>query len=67
MISLIGDILKYRSMVQPDATSNGTAKGGGTIQIKGTHGGEVVIDGLLVDRGNPLPITPAGKGKPRGS
>ena len=37
------DILKYRSMVQPDATSNGTAKGGGTIQITGMQGGEVVI------------------------
>jgi cytoskeletal protein CcmA (bactofilin family) len=60
------DILKYRSMVQPDATSNGTAKGGGTIQIKGTHGGEVVIDGLLIDRGNSVAYNPAGKGKSEG-
>ncbi len=60
------DILKYRSMVQPDATSNGTAKGGGTIQIKGTHGGEVVIDGLLIDRGNSVAYNPAGEGKPEG-
>ena len=31
------DILKYRSMVQPDPTSNGTAKGGVIFNITQKH------------------------------
>ena len=61
------DILKYRTMVQPTAESNGTAKGGGTMIIKIYNpNGEIVIDGLLFDRGNSISYNARGEGQPKG-
>ena len=61
------DILKYRTMVQPTAASNGTASGQGTMIIKVNNPqGEIVIDGLLFDRGNSISYNVKGEGKPDG-
>lgn len=61
------DVLKYRTMVQPTAASNGTASGLGTMIIKvNDPNGEVVIDGLLFDRGNSISYNAKGEGKPEG-
>lgn len=61
------DVLKYRTMVQPNAASNGTASGLGTMIIKVNNpDGEVVIDGLLFDRGNSISYNVRGEGKPEG-
>ena len=61
------DVLKYRTMVQPNATSNGTASGLGTMIIKTNNANqEVVIDGLLFDRGNSISYNAKGEGKPEG-
>lgn len=61
------DVLKYRTMVQPNAASNGTASGLGTMIIKVNNPeGEVVIDGLLFDRGNCISYNVRGEGKPEG-
>ena len=63
------DILKYRTMVQPNAESNGTAKGQGTMIIKvndPTQKGEIVIDGILFDRGNSISYNARGEGQPKG-
>lgn len=61
------DILKNRTMVQPDAASNGTSKGQGTMIIKVNNPtGEIVIDGLLFDRGNSISYNVRGEGKPEG-
>ena len=61
------DVLKYRTMVQPNAASNGTATGLGTMIVKVNNpNGEVVIDGLLFDRGNSISYNGRGEGKPEG-
>lgn len=61
------DILKYRTLVQPTAASNGTASGLGTMIIKVNNPqGEIVIDGLLFDRGNSISYNVKGEGKPDG-
>lgn len=61
------DVLKFRTMVQPNAASNGTASGLGTMIIKVNNpNGEVVIDGLLFDRGNSISYNVKGEGKPEG-
>lgn len=61
------DVLKYRTMVQPTAASNGTASGLGTMIIKVNNPeGEVVIDGLLFDRGNSISYNVKDEGKPEG-
>ena len=61
------DVLKYRTMVQPNPASNGTASGLGTMIIKVNNpNGEVVIDGLLFDRGNSISYNVRGEGKPEG-
>lgn len=61
------DVLKYRTLVQPNAASNGTATGLGTMIIKVNNpAGEVVIDGLLFDRGNSISYNVRGEGKPNG-
>lgn len=61
------DVLKYRTMIQPTAASNGTASGQGTMIIKvNNDNGEVVIDGLLFDRGNSIAYNAKGEGKPEG-
>ena len=61
------DILTHRTLVQPTAESNGTAKGGGTMIIKVNNpNGEIVVDGLLFDRGNSISYNARGEGKPKG-
>lgn len=61
------DVLKYRTLVQPNAASNGTATGLGTMIIRVNNpAGEVVIDGLLFDRGNSISYNVRGEGKPNG-
>lgn len=61
------DVLKHRTLVQPNAASNGTASGLGTMIIKVNNpNGEVVIDGLLFDRGNSISYNVRGEGQPEG-
>lgn len=61
------DVLKFKTMVQPNATSNGTASGLGTMIIKTNNAKEeVVIDGILFDRGNSISYNAKGEGKPEG-
>jgi hypothetical protein len=53
--------------VQPSPASNGTQNGQGTVQIQvKTPNTEVVIDGLIFDRGNSIAYNPKGEGKPNG-
>ena len=61
------DVLRYLTMVQPTPASNGTASGQGTmnIQVKKPNT-EVVIDGLIFDRGNSIGYNPKGEGQPEG-
>jgi len=61
------DVLKHLTMVQPTHESNGTASGQGTMQIQIKKAGtEVVIDGLIFDRGNTIAYNPKGEGQPEG-
>ena len=61
------DILKYMTMVQPTVESNGSQDGQGTMQIQvNSAGSEVVIDGLIFDRGNSIAYNPKGEGQPEG-
>ncbi|MCL1888748.1 MAG: DUF1565 domain-containing protein, partial [Kiritimatiellaeota bacterium] len=62
------DVLKHRTMIQPDPKSNataGTPMGTLSINVK-TKDAEVVIDGLIFDRGNSIAYNAAGEGKPEG-
>ena len=61
------DVLKYLTLVQPTPESNGSQDGQGTMQIQVKKPGtEVVIDGLIFDRGNSIAYNPKGEGKPEG-
>ena len=62
------DVLKYRTMIQPTPASNGTASGQGTIQLRSIKApnGYVVLDGLIMDRGNSIAYNARGEGKPEG-
>jgi len=61
------DVLVHRTMIQPTPASNGTVEGQGTIQIQVRRPGvEVVIDGLIIDRGNSISYNARGEGKPEG-
>ncbi len=61
------NVLKYLTMVQPTPESNGTQNGQGTIQIQVKEANtEVVIDGIIFDRGNSIAYNPKGEGKPEG-
>lgn len=62
------DVLKHRTMVQPTSASNGSASGQGTIQIKSVVApqDQVVIDGLIMDRGNSIAYNSKGEGRPEG-
>ena len=61
------DVLKHLTLVQPSPESNGTQKGQGTMQIQvKTPDTEVVVDGLIFDRGNSIAYNPKGEGKPEG-
>lgn len=62
------DVLKYRTLVQPTPASNGTASGQGTIQLKSivAPNDKVVLDGIIMDRGNSIAYNARGEGKPEG-
>ncbi|MCL2041057.1 MAG: DUF1565 domain-containing protein [Bacteroidales bacterium] len=62
------DVLKYLTMVQPTPEANGTTEAtGGTMTLKiNTPNTEVVIDGLIFDRGNSISYNAKGDGKPAG-
>ena len=61
------DVLKYQTLVQPTPESNGSQDGQGTVQIQVRKAGsEVVIDGIIFDRGNSISYNPKGEGKPEG-
>ena len=61
------DVLKHRTYIQPTATSNGTSMGQGTIQINVLQPGTpVVLDGLIMDRGNSVAYDARGEGRPSG-
>ena len=61
------DFLKYRTYIQPTATSNGTAQGQGTVQINVLQSGTLVeLDGLIMDRGNSVAYDLRGEGQPAG-
>lgn len=61
------DILKYRTFIQPTATSNGSSQGQGTVQINVTQAGTLVeLDGLIMDRGNAVAYNSHGEGQPDG-
>lgn len=62
------DILKYKSMVQPTPESNGTASGQGTLKITSivAPSEQLLIDGLIFDRGNSISYNVKGEGKPEG-
>jgi hypothetical protein len=63
----VRDVLKHLTMVQPSPESNGTQDGQGTLQIQvKTPNTEVVIDGLIFDRGNTIAYNAKGEGKPDG-
>lgn len=62
------DILTLRTMVQPTTESNGSQQGRGTIQIRSVvaPNGYVIIDGLIMDRGNSISYNAAHEGQPEG-
>ena len=62
------DVLKYKTMIQPSAESNGSAQGKGTMQITSivAPGKQVVIDGLIFDRGNTISYNARREGQPEG-
>ena len=61
------DVHKNLTMVQPTPESNGSQDGQGTVQIQVRKtGSEVVIDGLVFDRGNTISYNPKGEGQPEG-
>lgn len=61
------DILRHRTFIQPTATSNGSAQGQGTVQIDVREAGSLVmLDGLIMDRGNSVAYNANGEGQPAG-
>lgn len=61
------DILRYRTYIQPTATSNESSQGQGTVQISVMkEDTEVELDGLILDRGNSVAYNPRGEGRPAG-
>ncbi len=64
----VRNVLQHRTMIQPTATSNGSQSGGGTIKLTSivAPNAQVVIDGLIMDRGNSISYNAHGEGKPDG-
>lgn len=61
------DVLRHRTLIQPTATSNGSAQGQGTVQIDVRESGTLVLlDGLIMDRGNSVAYNANGEGQPAG-
>ena len=60
------DVLKYLTMVQPSqATTATSSKATFGISVK-KPGAEVVVNGLIFDRGNAIAYSAKGEGKPEG-
>jgi len=63
----VRDVLKHLTLIQPSPESNGTQKGQGTMQVQvKSPKAEVVVDGLIFDRGNSISYNAKGEGKPDG-
>lgn len=62
------DILTYRTMIQPTPESNGSHTLKGTITLTSivAPNDKVVLDGLIIDRGNTVSYNKNGKGQPQG-
>lgn len=61
------DILKHQTTVQTNSTTNGTASGQGTMQIKVNAADKLVsIDGFIFDQGNSIAYNPKHEGQPEG-
>jgi hypothetical protein len=64
------DILNYRTMVQPTLESNGTMKMGTIMLDIQSPGSDLVLDGIIFDRGNSISYTSSqreeDKGQPEG-
>lgn len=62
------DILTYRTMIQPTSESNGSHTLKGTITLTSivAPNDKVVLDGLIIDRGNTVSYNKNGKGQPQG-
>lgn len=61
------DVLKYQTTVETTSTSNGTAKGQGTMTIDVNAAGKTVtIDGLIFNQGNAIAYNPKKEGQPEG-
>lgn len=61
------DVLKHQTTVQTNSTTNGTAQGQGTVQIKVSAAGrKVTIDGLIFNQGNSIAYNPKREGQPQG-
>ena len=61
------DVLRFQTLVQPTPAANGTANAQGTMQINVSAANtEVVIDGLIFDRGHTISYNARGEGKPEG-
>ena len=63
----IRDMFEHPTLIQPPYSAMGTASGQGTmnIQVKKPNT-EVVIDGLIFDRGNTIAYSTKGEGRPEG-
>ncbi|MFC1238433.1 right-handed parallel beta-helix repeat-containing protein [Treponema vincentii] len=61
------DVLKYRTLIMPPASSNGTGRANRLVEfaINGPAGSKMVLDGLIVDKGDSNGYH-ATKGKPAG-
>ncbi|WP_024465587.1 right-handed parallel beta-helix repeat-containing protein [Treponema pedis] len=61
------DILKYKTLVMPPVSSNGTGRTNKTMEfdIKNGNGKKLVIDGIIFDKGDSNGYHPT-KGKPAG-
>ena len=62
------DILRHLTTVRPTPESNGSAQGKGTVQITSivAPGEELLIDGIIFDRGNTISYNARREGQPEG-
>lgn len=62
------DVLKHLTTIAPDANSNGSSQGRGTIQIRSIEkpSSSLVIDGFLFNKGNAIGYNLRGEGWPEG-
>jgi Protein of unknown function (DUF1565). len=60
------DVLKYLTMVKPTLVTTGTTNDATLVINVKKPGAHTVIDGLIFDRGNTIPYSKKGDGKPEG-